>query len=122
MLNRKDVAQKRVKAKAIQGPMPPEIRMSAISFDGKVSLTFTNEMIFPDNFASVLNDRNKTTEILTVFSKEKARKLGEKQKKQDYLQLVMLRSEYDENQKSNLISWTVSEANSKEIKIDLVFD
>jgi hypothetical protein len=102
--------------------MPPEARMSAISFDGKVSLTFTNEMIFPDNFASVLNDRNKTTAILTVVSKEKARELGDKPKKQDYLQLVMLRSEFGVNQKGNLISWTVSTADSREIKIDLEFD
>lgn len=71
--------------------MPPEVRMSSISFDSKVSLTFTNEMIVPSNFTAILNDRNKTTEVLTVVSKEKARNLSDKPKKVDYLELVMLR-------------------------------
>ena len=68
MLDRKDVAQKRVKAKSFGGPMPPEVRMSSISFDGKVSLTFTNEMNVPGNFTAILNDQNKSNEIKNVFS------------------------------------------------------
>jgi len=44
---------------------PPEIRISSVSSDGKVSLTFTNEMIVPANFTDMLNERNKT-EILNI--------------------------------------------------------
>ena len=71
--------------------MPPEVHMSSISFDGKVSLIFTNEMIVPVNFTAILNDRNKTAEILTIISKENARELGDGPSKKEYLQLVMLR-------------------------------
>ena len=69
--------------------------MSSVSFDGKVSLTFTNEMIVPSNFITILNDRNET-EAYTFVSKEEARRLAEKATKKDYLQLVMLRSESGE--------------------------
>ena len=95
--------------------------MSSVSFDGKVSLTFTNEMIVPSNFITILNDRNET-EAYTFVSKEEARRLAEKATKKDYLQLVMLRSESGDTQRGNLTNWTVSEASSKEIKIVLVFD
>ena len=40
----------------------------------------------------------------------------------DLLQLVMIRSESGETLRGNLTSWTVSNATSKEIKIELQFD
>ncbi len=66
------------------------MRISSVSSDGKVQLTFTNEMVFPANFTAMLNDRN-DNEVLTVVPKEQTRRLGEEAIQQDYLQLVMLR-------------------------------
>ena len=36
---------------------PPEMRVLRISNDGKVFLSFTNEMVFPGNFTDILNVR-----------------------------------------------------------------
>ena len=54
-----------------------EERMSKFSFDGKVSLTFSNEMDFPADIADKLNDRD-NTDTLTVVSKAETRKLADK--------------------------------------------
>ena len=51
-----------------EDPKLTEVRMSKVSFDGKVSLTFSNEMDFPADIADKLNDKN-NTETLTVVSK-----------------------------------------------------
>ena len=102
--------------------MPPEVRISSVTFDGKVSLTFTNEMVIPGNFTDILNDRNKKTEILTVVSNNKTRSLSTMLTKQDYLHLVMLCQESEETIRGNLTSWTVTKADSKEIKIQLEFE
>ena len=51
--------------------------MSKFSFDGKVSLTFSNEMDFPADIADKLNDRD-NTDTLTVVSKAETRKLADK--------------------------------------------
>ena len=40
--------------------------MSKVSFDGKVSLTFTNEIVVPANFTDVLNGRKKTENLTVV--------------------------------------------------------
>ena len=50
--------------------MPPEVRASSVSSDGKVSLTFTNKMIVPANFTNLLNFRN-GREVYTAISKVK---------------------------------------------------
>ena len=47
--------------------------MSKFSFDGKVSLTFSNEMDFPADIADKLNDRD-NTDTLTVVSKAEKKK------------------------------------------------
>ena len=60
-----------------EGPKPTEVRMSKVSFDGKFSLTFSNEMDFPTDFAEKLNDRN-NTDSLNVVSKAETRKLADK--------------------------------------------
>ena len=108
-------------AQVAEGPKPPGVQMSSISFYGQFSLTFTNEMVVPSNFTAILNDGNKT-EAITFLSKSEARRLGEKAAKQNYLHLVMLRPESIETLEGNLTNWRVSEANSKEIKIVLEFD
>ena len=95
--------------------------MSSVSLDAKVSLSFTNEMVVPSNFTAILNDRKKS-EDYTVLSKTETRRLTEKAAKKDYLQLVMLRSESGEALKGNLVNWSVSEANSMEIKLVLEFN
>jgi hypothetical protein len=66
---RNDAIQRRVQV--VEGPMPPEVRMSSVTFDGKVSLTFTNEMLVPPNFNDILNTRNKK-EVLTVFTNKRS--------------------------------------------------
>ena len=68
------------------------MRISTVSSDGKVQLTFTNEMVFPANFTAMLNNRN-DNEVLTVVSEvqAQARRLDEEAIQQEYLQLVMLR-------------------------------
>ena len=77
-------------------------------------------MVVPSNFTAILNFRNKT-DTYAVVSKSEARKMAQKTTKQDYLHLVMLRPESEETQGENLISWSVSDANSKDFKIVLEF-
>jgi hypothetical protein len=66
---RNDAIQRSVQV--VEGPMPPEVRMSSVTYDGKVSLTFTNEMLLPPNFIDSLNTRNKK-EVLTVISNKRS--------------------------------------------------
>ena len=46
--DRQSIIQKRIQA--VDGLMPPEVRIYSVSSDGKFSLTFTNEMMVPANF------------------------------------------------------------------------
>ena len=89
-------------------------------------------MVVPSNFTDMLNARNKT-EILTFVSntwtqiqRDEILKRDLRQRdevlKQDLLKLVIVRSESGETQMGNLTNWSVSDATSKEIKIDLEFD
>ena len=96
-IERQSTIKKRVEA--TEGPMPPEVRISPVSSDGRVFLIFTNEMILPYNFTELLNVSNET-DVLTVISKAyvKNNHLGdllwyidENVPPQDLLQLVMLR-------------------------------
>jgi hypothetical protein len=109
--------------------MPPEVRISSASSDGKVSLTFTNEMIVPGNFTELLNVRN-GTEIYTLISKFNMEKknfedprwfIDEGVEPDVLLEILMLRYEHGETLRGNLTSWTVLEANSTNIEIKLVF-
>ena len=91
------------------------VRISSVSFDGKVFLTFTNEIIVPNNFTGLLNVRNKT-EVYSVVSLSKMRRellddprwYIDKEMQQDiFLELKMLRLEQGETVRGNLTSWTV---------------
>ena len=110
------------------------MRTSSVSFDGKVSLIFTNEMILPSNFTDILNLRDKT-EVLTVISNKEDPSLDNEARKQellnlvilaqtannkttikpDLLQLVMIRPEPGETQRGNMTSWSVINSTSEEI-------
>jgi len=94
---REYVIQKRIETH--EGPMLPEVRVTSVSPDGKVSLTFTKDMIVPANFTDLLNVRN-GTEVYTVISKVRVQAkhfedprwyINEVVEPDVLLQLVMLR-------------------------------
>ena len=64
------------------------MRISSVSFDGKVSLSFNKEIVVPSNFSDILNVRNKT-EVLNVISNEWALRLGDDASQKDFSLSVM---------------------------------
>ena len=57
---------------------PPEMRVLSISNDGKLFLSFTNYMVFPTDFADILNYRGPKKQLNDKKSTRDTRLLDQK--------------------------------------------
>ena len=90
-------------AEALQdagSPMPPELRLGAVSLNGQVEIDFTKRMNFPE-----------TTDFVTLNTAESNL----------FLNITMLSGNSQEID-DNLVSWTVSSVSKRLIRLELEFE
>jgi len=114
-LAKKNAAEVKTKS----GPRPPEVRVQRISNDGKVYISFTNEMEFPSDLIEILNPKESDAKTSAdAEGKTKDVCLIEKTNREDLLEVMMLDTE-TEGISDNLLGWTVSSLDGTSMVIDL---
>ena len=77
-------------------------------------------MIFPNNFIEILNDKNLMTNSTEAKVVTKKRSMAQEKSNNSLLTLKMINYQ-SETFDDNLVDWTVSEVNSRQITVQLNF-
>ena len=78
------------KRRPVKGKKSPAVQVLKISNGGELYLSFNNDMIFPNNFIEILNDKNLMTNSTEAKVVTKKRSMAQEKSNNSLLTLKMI--------------------------------